>query len=226
MSSRRERLLELHKEITEQARSIMVAKNADYTANSDDPYANFRSATFVGAHPVCGVLMRSMDKFMRIRSFAEQGTLQVKGESVQDAIRDVINYMVIIAGLIEDAEPTAVQGDEKTVREFVRAANESLVHPPAPLRFHEVDPAKALAAAASRASAINTDWVVEERVAPREWQIVSLWQGRTEVIKRWTRPEHVERFLTLIEDDRKAMRAGAPPIGGNDREDDRAQEYR
>jgi hypothetical protein len=43
-----------------------------------------------------------MDKFQRIRAFVTTGTLAVKDESVQDAVRDVINYMILLAGLIDE----------------------------------------------------------------------------------------------------------------------------
>lgn len=98
----REQLLKLHAVISERARNIMEAKNRDYAGGGDDVFANFRGALFLGIQPEIGLLMRCMDKFQRIRAFVATGTLHVKNEPVADAIIDVINYMVLLAGLIEE----------------------------------------------------------------------------------------------------------------------------
>jgi hypothetical protein len=42
-----------------------------------------------------------MDKMKRIASFAENGDLQVKDESVTDTLRDLTNYSCLLAGYIE-----------------------------------------------------------------------------------------------------------------------------
>jgi hypothetical protein len=110
--TRRQALLDLHKELSEKAFSIMLVKNHDYTSNADDPYANFRSAEFLGVDPVIGVLLRMMDKTKRIQSFVEQGRLAVQGESVEDAVIDIMNYAIIIRGLLLDGqdEPSVDDG--------------------------------------------------------------------------------------------------------------------
>lgn len=80
----------------------MEAKNHDYAGGSDDCFANFRSALFLDVQPEIGLLMRCLDKFKRIEAFVKTGTLKVKNESVNDAIEDVINYMILLKGLIEE----------------------------------------------------------------------------------------------------------------------------
>jgi hypothetical protein len=97
----REELLELFEDTISQCRLIIEAKNKDYS-NDTDPFLNFRSANFLGVAPEIGILMRSMDKFQRIRTFTEKGELSVKSESVEDAIHDVINYMILLKGLIRE----------------------------------------------------------------------------------------------------------------------------
>jgi hypothetical protein len=97
-------LMLLHESTCQEARDIMRAKNHDYTAGSDDPFANFRASEALGVPAVVGVLVRSIDKFQRIRSFVERGELKVKGESVDDAIRDVVNYMILARGLVKDEQ--------------------------------------------------------------------------------------------------------------------------
>jgi hypothetical protein len=99
-------LLTLHESTCQAARDIMRAKNADYTSGSKDPFANFRVSEVMGVPAPIGILVRSLDKFQRIRSFVEQGALQVKGESVDDAIVDVVNYMILLRGVIKDQQTT------------------------------------------------------------------------------------------------------------------------
>ena len=100
----RERLFALHTEITTLALEIMKDKNRDYSPSSD-PLANFRDSRFLDIHPYNALLLRCLDKFRRIRTFTDTGRLHVKNEPVQDAIRDVINYMVLLAAMVEDDTP-------------------------------------------------------------------------------------------------------------------------
>lgn len=93
-------LLELHDELCAAGRAIMESKNHDYTDGSVDPFANFRTSEILGVPAETGVLIRSLDKFKRVQTFVNKGTLKVKGESVKDAIIDVINYMVLCYGII------------------------------------------------------------------------------------------------------------------------------
>lgn len=97
-------LLNLHKETCEDAQSIMRAKNADYTGGSKDIFANFSSVEILGIPAELGILIRTLDKIQRLRSFIVNGQLQVKDEPVDDAIRDVVNYMVLLKGMIKDKQ--------------------------------------------------------------------------------------------------------------------------
>ncbi len=100
-------LLKLHEETCNGARDIMRAKNADYTAGSSDPFANFRASEAVGVPGVLSILVRSLDKFQRIRSFVVRGKLEVKDESVDDAIQDVVNYMILAQGMLRESKLTS-----------------------------------------------------------------------------------------------------------------------
>lgn len=88
---------------------ITAAKNADYCGVAGDPFANFTRVEGMGiATTEQGFLTRMLDKFCRITSFAQQGTLQVKDESVEDTLLDLANYSILLAGYIrakrQDAE--------------------------------------------------------------------------------------------------------------------------
>lgn len=80
---------------------ISKKKNADYTGKDNDPFANFQSVNVLGISTEHGFLTRMMDKMKRIASFAENGELQVKDESVIDTLRDLANYSCLLAGYIE-----------------------------------------------------------------------------------------------------------------------------
>jgi hypothetical protein len=97
-------LIAMHKETCTAALATMEKKNHDYTSGSEDPFANFNASTAIGVHPAIGILMRCMDKFKRIQTFVERGKLEVANEGVEDAIEDVINYMILAKGVLRDYE--------------------------------------------------------------------------------------------------------------------------
>lgn len=93
-------LLQLHIDFCESARDIVAAKNHDYTDGSVDPFSNFRMSELVGVPGELGILIRTLDKLKRIQTFVNKGKLLVQTESVDDAIKDVINYMILLKGMI------------------------------------------------------------------------------------------------------------------------------
>lgn len=97
-------LLAQHDDLCKTAKDLMTRKNHDYTSGSGDPFANFRGSSYLGIDPVLGVMLRMQDKMMRVRTFAEKGELKVKDEGVKDALVDLINYTVLMYGLIEEGK--------------------------------------------------------------------------------------------------------------------------
>lgn len=95
-----EELLALHVQTCESARAIMSAKNADYTNGSVDPFSNFRTAEALGVPAEIGLMVRMLDKMKRVQTFVNKGTLQVKAESAEDSIQDLINYCILLKGII------------------------------------------------------------------------------------------------------------------------------
>lgn len=95
-------LIEMHNLLCIKAAEIMIAKNHDYTSGSGDPFANFRASEAIGVKPELALLVRMLDKLKRMQTFAEQGQLKVKDESVQDAVIDIINYAVLFYGLTKE----------------------------------------------------------------------------------------------------------------------------
>jgi hypothetical protein len=83
--------------------AISRAKNADYTGVGASPFANFERVEHMG---ICtteqGFLTRMNDKMSRIASFCAKGELQVKDEGVEDTLKDLANYAILLLGYIED----------------------------------------------------------------------------------------------------------------------------
>lgn len=112
----RQDLMNLHDHLSKTAREIIERKNSDYGANTD-PFANFRMSKLIHLEPEFGVLLRMQDKMARLVSFLEKGELKVKEESWKDSILDLINYSVILCGLLVERtepkkEPIAVTKEE------------------------------------------------------------------------------------------------------------------
>ena len=105
----RKELFEHHKELCATALGIMEKKNHDYAGESGDtPFANFSRTEAMG---VCsteqGFLVRVIDKVSRLSTFVESGKLKVENESYNDAIVDIINYMVLFSGYISSKDETS-----------------------------------------------------------------------------------------------------------------------
>lgn len=94
-------LLRLHSDLCQQALELIAKKNNDYAYGSD-PYSNFRGSTMFHVLPEIGILLRMSDKMKRIETFVNSNNLKVKEETAIDACIDIINYAVLIAGLIKE----------------------------------------------------------------------------------------------------------------------------
>jgi hypothetical protein len=85
----------------------MKQKSADYATGSD-PFANFKRGEILGfATAEEGLMLRVVDKISRISTFLQRGELKVENESVADSVMDVINYMVLLQGMLEDKSKKA-----------------------------------------------------------------------------------------------------------------------
>lgn len=105
----RDQLLKFHGEMTAKARSLMEAKNHDYTgSDGGDPFANFRRVQAMG---ICsteqGFLVRMTDKLSRLSTFAQSGKLLVKDEGVTDTCMDLANYAILFAAYVRSLKEGA-----------------------------------------------------------------------------------------------------------------------
>lgn len=84
----------------------MRSKNHDYSGSSGNtPFSNFEMATKMGL-PISrekGLMLRVMDKIARLVTFLESRELKVK-ESTEDACIDIINYMVLLNGMLKERD--------------------------------------------------------------------------------------------------------------------------
>ncbi len=87
-------------------------KNSDYTADSPDAFANFKVTQALGLSSAeTGILIRTVDKIQRVKSFLAKGSLEVPNESAQDAVRDIIGYSVILLGMLQERAGNKHTGD-------------------------------------------------------------------------------------------------------------------
>jgi hypothetical protein len=100
-----------HADCCERMKTITAAKNADYTGEGNDPFANFTRVETLGiTDTVRGFLVRMTDKLSRITSFAQKGVLQVKDESIEDTLLDLANYCILLAGFIKSRKNNSFSG--------------------------------------------------------------------------------------------------------------------
>lgn len=110
----RSELLELHKTISERGRNLMVQKNHDYAgADGDDPFANFRASEVLGVGKEILLLCRVLDKIQRLKTFVRSGNLAVQGEGWKDACVDILNYSVLLYGMLLEEEEIAKDAANK-----------------------------------------------------------------------------------------------------------------
>lgn len=104
----KQQYMEFFEAQTKKMLAITRAKNADYTGSGDDPFANFTRVEVLG---ICsteqGFLTRMFDKFSRITSFVQKGTLQVKDESVEDTLLDLSIYSLLMLGYVVSKKQAA-----------------------------------------------------------------------------------------------------------------------
>lgn len=77
-------------------------KSADYTGYSDSVFANFEMVSLCGIASVeQGFLTRMMDKISRINSFVKQGVLMVDDEKIDDTLKDLASYSLLLSAYIK-----------------------------------------------------------------------------------------------------------------------------
>jgi hypothetical protein len=104
-----EEVIKMLEETTDGLKTTLRQKSSDYTGGetSQDPFANFKATEVLGVDSVIGVMIRLMDKIQRVRSFANDGELKVKDESVDDAFNDIIGYTILAKAMTREKRQKA-----------------------------------------------------------------------------------------------------------------------
>ena len=93
------RVLELFKELQE----LHEAKDSDYAGK--EPLSNFKRCEDFGVPAWKGTLIRMSDKWSRLLSLVgKDGNHAVKGEGLDDTLRDLAVYAIITLVLLEEAQ--------------------------------------------------------------------------------------------------------------------------
>ena len=116
----RKELLNHHTGLCEKAVGIMKKKNHDYAGqNGGQPFANFERCEAMG---VCsteqGFLVRVIDKVSRLATFVEAGELKVDNEGYEDAVLDIINYMILFSAFVKDKNESGVSEESPELPSF------------------------------------------------------------------------------------------------------------
>ncbi len=88
--------------IFEKCQKAFVAKGNDYSGADKDTFANIRLAAHIGLvqNPAHSCLVRMMDKVMRLRMLTDETiSQQVRDESLEDTLSDLINYATYVVML-------------------------------------------------------------------------------------------------------------------------------
>lgn len=106
----KEEYLKLVSETLSEVEGTVKKKNHDYTGGTEDPFANFRMSEIEGVDPKRGLMVRTGDKMQRIRTYLNRGELVVEGEGFEDAIHDVIGYMLLLKGMLVEERGNTKEG--------------------------------------------------------------------------------------------------------------------
>jgi hypothetical protein len=101
---RSEELFKIHEQICNEALELMKKKNHDYAGKSgNDPFANFTRAEAMGITTTeKGMLVRMLDKMSRLSSFMDAKEFKVQDEKLEDTIKDMINYSILLYAYMQD----------------------------------------------------------------------------------------------------------------------------
>lgn len=102
-----ESIIALHKDLCKEACDLVAKKGADYNREEQkngDTLANLKAAYKLGLveNPAQGILIRLLDKIMRLKSLCKPGEKPAnKEEKIKDTVIDMINYSLYVYALSE-----------------------------------------------------------------------------------------------------------------------------
>ena len=100
LTSEQEKFINMSNKLYSDLITTIINKNNDYNGDSNiDMFKNFYSIEILGVDKYTGLLVRALDKVMRINTLLKQDN-NVKNESINDSISDLIGYMLLLNGLL------------------------------------------------------------------------------------------------------------------------------
>jgi hypothetical protein len=91
-----------YKALLDEALQLHLKKNAGYSADNPDAFANFREVTKAGMTPLQGIITRMSDKYARAMSLFKNPENDQVGESMRDTLMDLSAYALIYICLAEE----------------------------------------------------------------------------------------------------------------------------
>lgn len=81
--------------LLDEMRELHLKKNAGYSGDSVDRWANFRMAENFGVTAFLGCLVRMSDKFIRVQNLVKNPKNEMVGEAIEDTLLDLASYALI-----------------------------------------------------------------------------------------------------------------------------------
>jgi hypothetical protein len=98
----RQQLSDYMREKAVECLNLAHRKNKDYSIEND-AFLNFRHSEVVGVSPERAILIRIMDKITRISNLLDKQAT-VSDETVDDTIKDTVNYLLILSAMLSEHE--------------------------------------------------------------------------------------------------------------------------
>jgi hypothetical protein len=102
-------------------RELHIKKNAGYSGDSQDRWANFRMSESFGVSAVLGCLVRMSDKFIRIQNLIKNPKNEQVGETITDTLMDLASYALITICLLNEGKSSR-QYEERVLVKISRAS--------------------------------------------------------------------------------------------------------
>lgn len=97
----REQFSQFKRQMCDEVIRLTDKKNEDY-ADAVDVFRNIKASSTIGVDPKVGVLIRLQDKLARAGNLIGGKQAAVQDESVQDTVKDIVGYSLILLGLMEE----------------------------------------------------------------------------------------------------------------------------
>lgn len=89
-------------QLLEDMKSLHIKKNAGYSGDSQDRWANFRLAETLGVSTFLGVMVRMSDKWIRITNLVKNSSFDKVGEAIEDTLMDLASYALIAICILKE----------------------------------------------------------------------------------------------------------------------------